>query len=279
MPGVRRQERGFRARLDYHPDMLTFHAFGDWTPGQVRVRWVTSGRRIVPEVEQLIEQAWHRALQRPGVKLFDGPMCRMERWHADDGMLELDLSVTGYKAFMGTNMSHPELAERFGRDVMANPVGVSPALETADGYLLLGRRNETLAYYPNRTHPFAGALEPRDNGDLFAAVRRELNEELALGEADVLDVRCTGIAEDRALRQPELLFRVRTNRTRGQIEAQVHAEEHGGSVAIRAEPRAVAQAIHDPAFTPVAVASLLLWGRIHFGQEWFLESLDRRSSA
>ncbi|HEY2587388.1 MAG TPA: NUDIX domain-containing protein [Tepidisphaeraceae bacterium] len=252
--------------------MLTFHAIGDWPPDRVRARWVPSGRRTPPEVERLVEKAWERALRRPGVKLFDGPMCRMERWHAADGTLELDLSVTGYKAFLGTNMSHPELAERFGRDVMANPVGVSPALETADGYLLLGRRNETLAYYPNRTHPFAGALEPRDNGDLFAAVRRELAEELALGDADVLDVRCTGIAEDRALRQPELLFRVSTSRTRGQIAAQVHAEEHGGSLAIPADPRAVAEAIHDPAFTPVAVASLLLWGRIRFGLEWFGES-------
>ena len=123
--------------------MLTFHAFGDWAPGQVRVKWVQSGRRVVPEVEELIEQAWHRALRRPGVKLFDGPMCRMERWHATDGRLELDLSVTGYKVFLGTNISHPELAERFGRAVMANPVGVSPALETSDGYLLLGGAETT----------------------------------------------------------------------------------------------------------------------------------------
>jgi hypothetical protein len=252
--------------------MLRFHAFGDWAPGQIHVRGVASRRRIVPEVEQLIEVAWHRALQRPGVKLFDGPMCRMERWHASDGALELDLSVTGYKAFVGTNMSHPDMAERFGREVMANPVGVSPALETSDGCLMLGRRNPTLAYYPSRTHPFAGALEPRDNGDLFAAVRRELAEELALGEADILHVRCTGIAEDRALRQPELLFHVRTSRTRGQIESQVHAEEHGGSLAIAAEPDAVAKAIRDPLFTPVAVASLLLWGRVSFGREWFDQS-------
>lgn len=252
--------------------MLTFHALGDWTPRDVRVRWVESGRRVVPEVERLIDEAWQRALKRPGVKLFDGPMCRVERWHAADGRLELDLSVTGYKAFLGTNMSHPELAERFGRDVMANPVGVSPALQTSDGFLLLGRRNETLAYYPNRTHPFAGALEPRDNGDLFAAVRRELAEELALGDDDIIDVRCTGIAEDRALRQPELLFRVSTSRTRRQIEAQVHAEEHGGSAAILVDAKAVAEAIRDPAFTPVAVASLLFWGRIRFGEKWFGES-------
>lgn len=252
--------------------MLTFHATGEWGPGQVRVGWVESGRRIVPEVERLIEQAWQAALGRPGVRLFDGPMCRMERWEAFPEQLRLELSVTSYKPFMGTNLAHPELAERFGREVMANPVGVSPALHTADDFLMLGRRNATLAYYPARTHPFAGALEPRDKGDLFAAVRRELSEELSLGEADISEVRCTGIAEDRALRQPELLFRVRTLLTREQIESQVHAEEHGGSVAVPATPDAVARVVHDPALTPVAIASLLLWGRVQFGEGWFRES-------
>jgi 8-oxo-dGTP pyrophosphatase MutT (NUDIX family) len=227
---------------------------------------------MVPEVEALIERAWQAALSRPGVRLFDGPMCRMERWEASAERLSLDLSVTSYKPFLGTNLAHPELADQFGREVMANPVGVSPALHTSDDFLLLGRRNATLAYYPNRTHPFAGALEPRDQGDLFAAVRRELREELSLKESDGAEVRCTGVAEDFALRQPELLFRVRTPLTRKQIESQVHAEEHGGSVAVPATREAVVGIVEDPSLTPVAVASLLLWGRVTFGEEWFRES-------
>jgi hypothetical protein len=48
---------------------------------------------------------------------------------------------------------------------------VSPALLTADGFLMMGRRNASVAYYPNRVHPFAGALDPGD-ADMFAAVRR-----------------------------------------------------------------------------------------------------------
>ena len=46
-------------------------------------------------------------------------------------------------------------------DCLANPVGVSPALLSADNFLIMGRRNASVAYYPNRIHPFAGALEPR----------------------------------------------------------------------------------------------------------------------
>ena len=122
--------------------MLKLHRTGDWGEGDVDVQWVRSGRLLVPEVEALIERAWAEATAKPGMHLFDGPMCRMERWvvSPDGTRLELALSHTSYKVFWGTNLSHPHLAGRHGPSVMANPVGVSPALETADGYLLLGRR-------------------------------------------------------------------------------------------------------------------------------------------
>jgi len=256
-------------RGSYHPGMLTFHAIGDWSPEQVRATWAAPGRRIVPDVEKVIDAAWQAALRRPGVKLFDGPMCRLESWRASPDDLTLALSETSYRPFLGTNLSHPELADRYGRQVMADPLGVSPALLTTDGFLLLGRRNAAVAYYPNRIHPFAGALEPRDGGDVFGAVRRELREELCVEESAILDIRCTGLVEDRALRQPELIYRTSTTRTRRQLEEQVRPEEHRDSVAIPAEPDAIAGAVLDPALTPVAVASLMLWGRIRFGEEWF----------
>ena len=253
--------------------MLTFHAIGDWRPDQVRVSFTQSTRKILPQIERLIDEAWEQVLRRPGVKLFDGPMCRMESWDASPQELSIVLSPTSYKPFLGTNLSHPQLAEQYGREVMANPVGVSPALHTSDDYLLLGRRNASVAYYPNRTHPFAGALEPRDKGDIFAAVRRELSEELSMSDADISEIHCTGIAEDMALRQPELIFRVRTKLSRAQVEAQVHAEEHGDSMAVAAQLEAVLRVLGDPALTPVAAASLLLWGRIRFGARWFSDTV------
>ena len=249
--------------------MLRLHAVGDWGPGQVLVTQRPGTRRIVAEVERLIDESWESMLRRPGVRLFDGAMCRMESWEASPQALRLMLSQTSYKPFVGTNLMHPELAERYGPEVMADPVGISPALATCDDYLLLGRRNESVAYYPSRLHPFAGSMEPRDDGDVFAAARRELGEELGLQEADILEIRCTGLVEDSALLQPELIFAVRTRLTRVQVEAQVDPQEHGGSVAIAAKPDEIAQALVDPALTPIAAASLLLWGRTHLGESWF----------
>jgi len=250
--------------------MLTFHAIGDWPRGAVRAAWSGGTRRTVPEVEKMIDTAWREASSQLGVQLFDGPMCRLESWLPTPERLDLVLSRTSYKPFLGTNLRHPELADRFGKEVLANPVGVSPALLTADGFLMMGRRNNSVAYYPNRVHPFAGALEPRSDLDVFAEVERELAEELRFGPADIAEIRCTGIAEDRAIRQPELIFRVSSTLTRARIESQVDVKEHRASWAIPATRAGVEDALASPGeLTPVGVASLLLWGRIEFGDAWF----------
>jgi 8-oxo-dGTP pyrophosphatase MutT (NUDIX family) len=226
------------------------------------------------EARDLVDETWRLATARPGVKLFDGPMCRLESWSLRADVLHLELSRTSYKLFYGTNISHPELADRYGHAVLANPVGVSPALETCDGYLMMGRRNDSVAYYPSRIHPFAGALEPADSEvgegpDLFAAVARELAEELSIASHEIAEMRCTGVVEDVALRQPELIFRVRTDLTRRQIEQRLDPDEHVSTYPIRATSADVEAALREPLLTPVGAASLLLWGRIRFGQEWF----------
>lgn len=254
--------------------MLLIHETGRWRPGQIVVEQVASSwpGDVAPANER-IARAWDAAKSRLGDKLFDGPMCRMESFSRDavSDTLRLKLSTTSYRIFLGTNLTNPDLADAFGTHVLARPVGVSPAFITSDGWLMLGRRNASVAYYPNHVHPFAGALEPSDGWNPFNAVRRELREELGLHERDVIDIVCTGIVEDTILRQPEMIFAARSSLSRERIEAQVDDEEHHDSFAIRATAEAVAQALASSPepFTPVARAAMLLFGRIEFGGEWF----------
>jgi 8-oxo-dGTP pyrophosphatase MutT (NUDIX family) len=249
---------------------LSFHAIGDWARGHVRLSWAArSSRRIVPEVERVIDETWSRVLARPGVHLFDGPMCRVEAIRVTTGDIDLTLSPTSYKPFLGTNLENPQLARQFGREVMATPAGVSTAVETSDGFLMLGRRNASVAYYPNRLHPFAGALDPRDGSDAFNAVYRELGEELGLTASDVADVRCTGIAEDAALLQPELIFATRCRVSRAELDRGLDDAEHYAIVAVRATPEHVEAILREPSLTPVGMASLLLWSRLRWGDKTF----------
>ena len=240
-------------------EKFDLRAAGDWLPHQVVVTWTADSRKVVPEVERAIDDAWRAAAARLGNKLFDGPMCRLEHWSASPERLELTLSRTSYRPFLGTNYANAALADAHGRDVLANPVGLSTILETADGQLLLGRRNDSVAYHPNRVHPFAGALEPHDPMDVFAEARRELREELGLTAADIAAIRCVGLAEDRALRQPELIFIASTPRTRPELEAQLDRAEHRAIYAVSAARPEVERALADAVLTPVAAASLTLW--------------------
>jgi len=247
---------------------VRIHCVGNFAPGEVIVRNSPDSRPRVAEIESAIETAWQQASARIGVKLFDGPMCRLESFIADR-RLTLHLSRTTYKTFLGTNLANAELADKFGTAALANPVGLSAALHTADGFIMLGRRNASVAYYPQRIHPFAGTLEPTGEMDVFAEIRRELAEELGFTDGDISEIACIGIAEDASIRQPELIFHVATNRTRSQVEQSLDNAEHSAAVAIAAEKQSLQQAITDPAMTPIATGAMLLWGRQRFGREWF----------
>ena len=242
--------------------MFTILAKGDWGAGQLRlIRNPQSSRRIVPEVERLIEETWTRETARPGVHLFDGPMCRLESFDATPELLRLAVSPASFKPFAGTNLHNPHVAKTYGRDVLANPVGVSTLLETSDGFLMLGRRNASVAYYPDRIHPFAGTIDPADGDDPFNAAFRELSEELGLSRDDVADIRCRGLVEDVALLQPEMIFVAKARVTRDQVERRVDRSEHDATWSAEGWGFDVQAVRDEPSFTPVAVASLTLWGQ------------------
>jgi 8-oxo-dGTP pyrophosphatase MutT (NUDIX family) len=234
----------------------TFHE------GSIRTRQIESTRITNARVESAIEAAWAEACGRPGVRLFDGALCRFEGMRREGDSLTLDLSRTSYRIVVGTNFSHPEFADTYGPSVMANPVGVSTALLTSDGWIMMGRRNASVAYYPNRVHPFAGSLEIEDQIDVFQNVRRELREELSLAPEMIESVLCLGLAEDMRLRHPESIFVTRTPLSRRQVESQVHADEHHSTWQTRADATtAMRAAERDPILTPIARAVLTAWAR------------------
>jgi len=216
----------------------------------VALRWVENSRRVEPEVELAIERAWQRLSSRPGVNLFDGAIARCESITLESNHLTICLSKSSYKIAVGTNFAHPEFVEQFGREVMANMFGVSAGVISCDGFLILGRRNASLAHYPNRVHPFAGSLEVREQVNLFDDVRRELREEIGFDGTDIESITMLGIVEDDLLKHPEAIFLVRSTRSKEKIVARIDSEEHrGGWTMSIGEPNPVLEEL-----TPVARA-------------------------
>ncbi len=249
--------------------MLTILATGDWRADQIHVRRSGQARRVVRELEPLVESAWSELLARPGVNVFDGPMTRLVSFNASRDRLDLEIAETSYKAFIGTNISHPEWIATHGRELMADPLGVSPLVLTADDYLLFGRRQAGMALHPNRIHVFGGMMDPKDAGPAEAA-RRELREELSLDHHDIVECRCIGLAEDSLLHQPDLLFIAQCRLTRDALIAKLDVAEHHDAWSIPATDESVVDAFStEGALTPISCAAMLLWGRLRFGHEWF----------
>jgi len=249
---------------------------GRFLPGQVDVHWEASARRSHPEVDRAIDAAWNAATTTPGVRLFDGQVARLESYSLNSSptgsaTLSVALSPTSYRVVVGTNFANPQLADTFGDDVMANPLGVSTGVLTADGYWMMGWRNRSVAYYPARVHPFAGSLEVREHVDLFDDVRRELREELAMSAESIDQIICVGLACDKALGHPESVFLTVSRLSRDQISAQLDDDEHDAIWSTPASPAATRSALSDAALTPIAKATLLLNGRERFGVDWFEE--------
>ena len=254
---------------------------GAFARDDVTVTWTDQRRQCNDELGRLIDQAWEVALwqaRKAGQNLFDGPMCRLISYIAGDSRFEMTLGPVSYKEFVGTNQTQAYVRYLHGPEVLADPLGVSAAIISADGFLLLGRRSTHVMQYPERIHPVGGTVEPRpDDGvpDPFSSMLEEFVEETGIGADAVEEITLLGLVRDKNTVQPELIFDVKVNVDAAAIRqaalTAVDAEEHTELVPVRDHPAAVVTFLQQSfsELTPVGLATLLLHGQQHWGSGWF----------
>ena len=255
---------------------------GRFGPAEVLVRWSDDRRRSNEDVDELIEGVWQaqtRHAAENGKDLYNGRLCRLMECELAGRALRLTLAEVTYKEFVGTNLLNPQLRYLHGPEVLADPLGVSAAVVTADGFVLMGRRSARVFSHAGRLHPIGGIVQPGDHvgavPDVFREVLRELHEELALPAEQVETPVCLGVVRAKAILQPELIFDVSVRADvetirRAAAEAP-DAAEHVEFVPIRDHPGAMVTYLetHYEALTPVALATLLLHGQRRWGMGWF----------
>jgi 8-oxo-dGTP pyrophosphatase MutT (NUDIX family) len=217
-------------------------------PFTVRAREVPS--TLDPAgLEPRVAARWAAArAASPGI--YDGPLARVESWRCADGVLDLALSRTGYRMFLGTNAGDLPAPCALARPQRADALGTSALLIDADGRRLLGRRSARVALYPGLVHPFGGCVEHPDR-DPVAELLRELAEELGVTEAEIRATTGAGLLEDPWLLQPELVVRVDLTVPAAALAARLDRHEHTALVVIDGDA--------PPAdLTPIAEAVLAL---------------------
>ena len=248
-------------------------------PGaRVRVRVVAAGERWTSSEREVIEREWARALERARIEdrcLFDGELLGLSSWRSAHDELELNVSPVHYREFRATQLHPPPSLCALPPERRANPVGTSAVVVTADELCWFGRRSEQVEFHRGHVHCFGGILEPRDRDsagrvDAHASILRELQEELGVTPSDFVECSLLGMVEDTALRQPELVFVARTNRSGEELqEAWQRAEsadEHGALCAFASNAVATSASVFaaEDRVAPVARAACSLlaeqWG-------------------
>jgi 8-oxo-dGTP pyrophosphatase MutT (NUDIX family) len=259
-------------------DMLVMGSFPE---SAVHASWSDRPLTKSAKVAHLISASWASATLEAaalGRDLFAGAMTRLLGWRVNGDALTLELGPTDFREFVGTNLRHPELAERFGRDALANPLGVSVAVLTSDGQLVVQRRSEQVFEYPGFFHVCGGNVEPIDVAGpsapgVFAAVRRELEEELGIGSEKIARLTCLGLAENRETVKPDLLFVAEVTLPAAAFHA-TRNEEFSTLVFIEGEAALTTCLIEDrQRFTPPGMACLLATGRHAYGEPWYERTL------
>ncbi len=262
-------------------------AEGRFGPDQVHVQFDKRERPTNDTLDALITAEWDKqiALAREHDRLlFNGTLLRYVDHTVDtdpSGQPRFTLTVgpTCYRDFVGTNLfNHHRLAE-FGWDHFSNPVGTTATLITADHQICYGRRSAKVSYHANHVHTFGGAFEEADrlpDGtiDPFASVSREIEEELAIGRDELIDLTCVGLLRDKEIHQPEMLFEARLDLDSDEVEARWQKaegrDEHAGLEFFANEPNAVPQYIQACGLiAPVASGALFLHGLHEWGIEWY----------
>ncbi len=256
-------------------------AFGRYAASQVTQTWHDHPRRSPPQVEALIAQTWERKCaeaKEKGVLLYDGELARLLRCRVTPASLHLDLGPGCYRDFVGTNLHNAAAVVEHGDDCLGNPCGVSSNVITADGFLLLGRRNDRVAYHPGFLHPFGGALEADDRAarrfDLFSAARRELCEELRLTPDEIRALTCIGLVRDREMLQPEFLFDAVLTLCLSDVLARFDPlaphQEHARLESCFDLPEEVIPFLsRSRPVAPIGEGGLLLHGRHEWGKDWY----------
>jgi 8-oxo-dGTP pyrophosphatase MutT (NUDIX family) len=254
-----------------------------FTRDKVDVTWSNQARITNDSVDELIEKSWIEQTQKAegvSTNIFNGQLCRLISHNCDNKRLNLTLGPVSFKEFIGTNATQAYIRHLHGTEVMANPLGVSAAVCTNDGLIVLGMRSKDMIQYAGRIHPIGGTVEPPEDHqaacpDPFQAIIEELHEETAVPPESVDNILCLGLVRDRNTVQPELIFDVHVDcdvvSLFAAAAAAVDAAEHSSLVPVRDHPGAVVSFMekHFTQLTPVAMATVLLHGLRHWGSGWF----------
>lgn len=185
---------------------------------QVQIHWDAQKRVLPADLTTQIDNFWNEhILQTPKSQfVFNGALCRLNKWQTAPNSLHLYLGRTDYKELLFTNHLFRQGKSHLEFEYRSNALGVSAVVTSSDNQLILIKRSQRVGENPGVYDVLGGHIHPEEhtrNGipDPFSAIEEELHEELNVSferEAIV----CIGLLETTTTKKPELIFQAQSDR-------------------------------------------------------------------
>jgi hypothetical protein len=255
------------------PEPFLLHLAGNWPRSQVRIAYQPIEYVLPDEFARRAVVFWEQLIAEGRRRIFNGALCRLENFSERNGALHLSFSRTCYRDLLFSNAHTNELIGAFGEVGPARALGISVALETADGYLLLIRRSEHVGEGPGALDVIGGHVHPDDHfhdgaPEVFLAIKDEIRTELGIPMDLLGEPICSGLTEDRRHRKPELNFFAPLPLTMQEVRQlarqAIEAGEYTELLAVKADTAILQRFIaeHETHLTSSALGCLHLYARM-----------------
>lgn len=175
-------------------------------------------RKYQDATRKLINEAWQDARLNPNLDIYNGKVISlitiaMTNNHATGrDHIYLKVQATDYKSFYGTNVCNPRI---ISKPELSNVLATCAVVETVEGSVFVGKRNEKLAETSGVWHVPGGTFNVVINP--IALMKNELSEELNVADNDIQYAVCLGFGENLVMKKPEFLCYFHLNLTEQQL--------------------------------------------------------------
>jgi len=230
------------------------HLSGNWSSAQIRIDYQPSEYILPEEFSRRAVKFWDDLIADGRRRIFNGALCRLEKFREENGSLHLSFSRTCYRDLLFSNAHTEELLDKLGAAGPVRALGISAIIETADGFLPIIRRSAHVGEGPGALDIIGGHIHPDEhfhNGvpEVFVAIKDEIHAELGVPLDLLDDCLCIGLTENFRHRKPELAFLVRLPLTMPearQLAQNAHeSDEYTELLAIRADKAEVEKLIAE----------------------------------
>lgn len=175
---------------------------------------------VLPEIRNIINKAWLQKLSQvtgtsAGVAdVF--PLYRYKSHKISNSDLTIYLGATDYRETYGTNIANPNLATKYGPDVLGNALAICGLILGSDNSILLFRRSEIVHEKPGWWHTIGGHLERSklhvlQHPDPSYLLRHEVEEELPNTHVSIISMKPVCFVRPTASHKPEICYLINTD--------------------------------------------------------------------